>query len=569
MERKSIVRWRGGRCDRAVWTPDRKAWRFCRAFPLWYNIHEMKIVDCDYFVVGSGMAGLMSALHLAAYGKVVVATKGRLQDCNTNFAQGGICCVMDPEDTFDKHARDTMIAGAWLGKSKVVHEICEHAPEGIQDLIDCGVKFAKKKGGAWDLAREGGHGARRIFHAGDITGEKCEAAMIRRVKRAKGIDIREGTVVIDLIMTKRIGIKGENRCVGAYVLNKESGEIYAVRSPNTILATGGCGKVYLYTCNPDTATGDGIALAWRAGAKIENMEFIQFHPTCLYHPQAKRFLISEAVRGEGAVLVNRDGREFMEKYDPRGSLAPRDIVARSIDSEMKRTGDDCMFLDIRKKGRAYLMTRFPNIYHKCMEFGIDMAKDLIPIVPAAHYTCGGIQATTDGQTSITGLSAVGECACTGLHGANRLASNSLMEALVCARLTAARLGPRPERFKKSPRIPDWRIGSAVPPDEAVLVAHMWDEIRRLMWDYVGIVRTNKRLARAAHRIKTLRREIREYYFRYLVTPDTLELRNLAVCAELIVKSAQKRHESRGLHYTLDYPRMSKKAVQTVIPGFHG
>ena len=529
----------------------------------------MKIVDCDYFVVGSGMAGLMSALHLAAYGKVVVATKGRLQDCNTNFAQGGICCVMDPADTFDKHARDTMIAGAWLGKSKVVHEICEHAPEGIQDLIDCGVKFAKKKGGSWDLTREGGHSARRIFHAGDITGEKCEAAMIRRVKRTKGIDIREQTIVIDLIMTKRIGMKGENRCVGAYVLSKESGEIYAVRSPNTILATGGCGKVYLYTCNPDTATGDGIALAWRAGAKIENMEFIQFHPTCLYHPQAKRFLISEAVRGEGAVLVNKHGKPFMKKYDPRGSLAPRDIVARSIDSEMKRTGDDCMFLDIRKKGRAYLMTRFPNIYHKCMEFGIDMAKDLIPIVPAAHYTCGGIQATTDGVTSIKGLSAVGECACTGLHGANRLASNSLMEALVCARLTAARLGPHPEKFKKSPQIPDWRIGSAVPPDEAVLVAHMWDEIRRLMWDYVGIVRTNKRLARAAHRIKTLRREIREYYFRYLVTPDTLELRNLAVCAELIVKSAQKRRESRGLHYTLDYPRMAKKAVQTVLPGFNG
>ena len=529
----------------------------------------MKIVDCDYFVVGSGMAGLMSALHLAAYGKVVVATKGRLADCNTNFAQGGICCVMDPADTFDKHARDTMIAGAWLGKSKVVHEICEHAPEGIQDLIDCGVKFAKKKGGSWDLTREGGHSARRIFHAGDITGEKCEAAMIRRVRKAKGIDVREETIVIDLIMTKRIGVKGENRCVGAYVLDKESGEIYAVRSSNTILATGGCGKVYLYTCNPDTATGDGIALAWRAGAKIENMEFIQFHPTCLYHPQAKRFLISEAVRGEGAVLVNRDGKEFMKKYDPRGSLAPRDIVARSIDSEMKRTGDDCMFLDIRKKGRAYLMTRFPNIYHKCMEFGIDMAKDLIPIVPAAHYTCGGIQATVDGVTSIKGLSAVGECACTGLHGANRLASNSLMEALVCARLTAARLGPHPETFKKPPAIPDWRIGSAVPPDEAVLVAHMWDEIRRLMWDYVGIVRTNKRLARAAHRIKTLRREIREYYFRYLVTPDTLELRNLAVCAELIVKSAQKRHESRGLHYTLDYPRMSKTVRQTVLPGFHG
>ena len=528
----------------------------------------MKTVDCDYFVVGSGMAGLMSALHLAAYGKVVVVTKGRLADCNTNFAQGGVCCVADPADTFDRHARDTMIAGAWLGRSAVVHEICEHAPEGIQDLIDCGVRFAKAPGGGWDLTREGGHSARRIFHAGDITGEKCEAAMIRRVRRTKAIDVREQTIVIDLIMTRRIGVQGENRCVGAYVLDKASGDIYAIRSPNTVLATGGCGKVYLYTCNPDTATGDGIALAWRAGAKIENMEFIQFHPTCLFHPQAKRFLISEAVRGEGAVLVNKHGKPFMKKYDPRGSLAPRDVVARSIDSEMKRTGDDCMFLDIRKKGRAYLMNRFPNIYRKCLEFGIDMAGDLIPIVPAAHYACGGIQATTDGRTSIVGLSAVGECASTGLHGANRLASNSLMEAMVCARLTAARLGPHPETCNL-PEIPAWKIGNAVPPDEAVLVAHMWDEIRRLMWDYVGIVRTNKRLARAAHRIRTLRREIHDYYFRYLVTPDTLELRNLAVCAELIVKSAQKRHESRGLHYTLDYPRLSKTVKQTVLPGFRG
>ncbi len=514
------------------------------------------------------MSGLMSALHLASYGKVVVVTKGRLADCNSNFAQGGICCVADPNDTFDRHARDTMIAGAWLGNSQVVHAICEHAPEGIQDLIDCGVRFTKKKDGGWDLTREGGHSARRIFHAGDITGEKCEAAMIRRIHRAP-VDVREQTFVIDLVMTKRIGLKGPNRCIGAYVLDKPTGEIYAVRSPNTVLATGGCGKVYLYTCNPDCATGDGIALAWRAGAKIENMEFIQFHPTCLVHPQAKRFLISEAVRGEGAVLVNKHGREFMKKYDPRGSLAPRDIVARSIDSEMKRTGDDCMYLDIRKKGRAYLMNRFPNIYHKCMEFGIDMAKDLIPIVPAAHYTCGGIRATPDGVTSIPGLSAIGECASTGLHGANRLASNSLMEALVCARLAAARLAAHPEKFASGrlPAIPAWRIGSAVPPDEAVLVSHMWDEIRRLMWDYVGIVRTNKRLARAAHRIKTLRKEIREYYFRYLVTPDTLELRNLAVCAELIVKCAQKRHESRGLHFTLDYPRQSKRAKQTVIEGF--
>lgn len=528
----------------------------------------MKTVKCDYFVVGSGMAGLMSALHLASYGKVLVVSKGRLSDCNTNFAQGGVCCVMDGADTFDKHARDTMIAGAWLGNSSVVHRICEHAPEGIHDLIDCGVKFNKAGKGVWDLTREGGHSARRIFHAGDITGEKCEAAMIRSVKRHPEIEFRENQIVIDLIMSGRIGIEGENRCVGAYVLDRTSGEIYAVKAHDTVLATGGCGKVYLYTCNPDSATGDGIALAWRAGAKIENMEFIQFHPTCLFHPKAKRFLISEAVRGEGAVLVDKHGREFMEKYDPRGSLAPRDIVARSIDSEMKRTGDDCVFLDIRKKGRDYLKNRFPNIYTKCLEFGIDMAKDLIPVVPAAHYTCGGIQATVDGRTSIAGLSAVGECASTGLHGANRLASNSLMEALVCARLTAARLGPHPTPSTAC-EIPAWRTGSAVPPDEAVLVAHMWDEIRRLMWDYVGIVRTNKRLQRAAHRLKTLRREIRDYYFRYLVTPDTLELRNLAVCAELIVKCAQKRRESRGLHYTLDYPKMAKKAVQTVLPGFAG
>ena len=527
----------------------------------------MKSVDCDYFVVGSGMAGLTAALHLAPFGNVTLVSKGRLQDCNTNFAQGGICCVMDPSDSFDRHARDTMIAGAWLGKSSVVHEICENAPAGIADLIDCGVKFTLNEKGDWDLTREGGHSARRILHAGDITGEQCEKAMVRRVRRA-GIDIREQTMVVDLIMTKRLGLAGENRCVGAYVLDKATNEIYAIRSLNTILATGGCGKVYLYTCNPDSATGDGVAIAWRAGARIENMEFIQFHPTCLYHPQAKRFLISEAVRGEGAVLVDRHGRQFMKKYDPRGSLAPRDIVARSIDSEMKRTGDDCVFLDIRHKGKAYLTKRFPNIYEKCLSFGIDMAKDLIPVVPAAHYACGGIQATTDGRTSIKGLSAIGECASTGLHGANRLASNSLMEALVCARLTAARLGPHPETGKL-PRIPAWTTGSAVPPDEAVVVSHMWDEIRRLMWDYVGIVRTNKRLARAAHRLKTLRREIRDYYFRYLVTPDTLELRNLAVCAELIVKSAQKRHESRGLHYTLDWPRQAKTARQTIIEGFKG
>ena len=531
----------------------------------------MKTVSCDYLVIGSGMAGLMSALHLASYGKVVVATKGRMRECNTNYAQGGICCVSDPADSFDKHARDTMIAGAWLGDTKVVHKICEGAPAGIRDLVECGVKFTKGEDGLPDLTREGGHSARRILHAGDITGEKCEAALVRRVRAAKSITVLENAVAIDLVMASRIGLPGENRCVGAYFLDRESGGIFAVRAPETVLATGGCGKVYLYTCNPDCATGDGIAMAWRAGAKIENMEFMQFHPTCLYHPKAKRFLISEAVRGEGAELVDRHGRQFMRKYDPRGSLAPRDVVARSIDSEMKRTGDDCVYLDIRRKGRAYLMERFPNIYRKCLEFGIDMAKDLIPVVPAAHYTCGGIKATPEGETGIPGLSAVGECASTGLHGANRLASNSLMEAMVCARLAAARLGPHRASWPEggAPAIPAWKTGSAVPPDEAVLVAHMWDEIRRLMWDYVGIVRTDKRLARARRRLKTLRREIRQYYFDYLVTPDTLELRNLAVCAELIVRSAMKRRESRGLHYTLDCPRQAPKAKNTILDGYKG
>ena len=527
----------------------------------------MRTIDCEYFVVGSGMSGLMTALQLAPAGKTVLVTKCGLADCNSNFAQGGICCVADPADSFEAHVADTLIAGAGLCDEQVVRRIVSEAPAGIRDLIKCGVKFAKKDDGSWDLGREGGHSMRRIFHAGDITGEKCERAMIRTLRRHPEIDVFENTIVIDLVITSRIGVKGPARCVGAYVLDKLTNEIYAVRSPNTVLATGGCGKVYLYTCNPDVATGDGIALAWRAGAKVENMEFIQFHPTCLYHPQAKRFLISEAVRGEGAVLTDRFGRPFMQNYDARGSLAPRDIVARAIDSEMKRTGAPYCCLDIRRKGREFLERRFPNIFGKCLEFGIDMSKDLIPIVPAAHYCCGGVQATVDGRTSVDGLSAVGETACTGLHGANRLASNSLMEALVTARLTAQRLAAHPVRMAPSVRIPEWRIGRAVEPDEAVLVSHMWDEVRRLMWDYVGIVRSNKRLARAAHRIRTLRREIHEYYFDYLVTPDTLELRNLAVCAELIVRSAQKRHESRGLHYTLDYPMKSVRARPTVLPGF--
>ncbi len=527
----------------------------------------MRTVDCDYFIVGSGMAGLVAALHLAPHGRTVLATKRRLEDCNTNFAQGGICCVTDPSDTFEAHVRDTMAAGANLCDRAVVERIVRAAPEAIKDLVDAGVEFARRSDGSYDLGREGGHSARRILHAGDITGEKCEAALIRAAKAAPGLSIRENAMVIDLAITRRLGLPGPNRCAGAYVLDTAADEIYAVRAAHTVLATGGCGKVYLYTCNPDTATGDGIALAWRAGAKIENMEFIQFHPTCLYHPRAKRFLISEAVRGEGAEIVDASGRAFMKRYDPRGPLAPRDVVARAIDAEMKRTGAPCAFLDIRAKGREFIEKRFPNIYKACLSFGIDMATDLVPVVPAAHYCCGGVKAAIDGTTTVPGLYAIGETACTGLHGANRLASNSLLEALVCARECAAKLAGRPDTLPASLKIPAWRIGRAVAPDEAVLVAHNWDEIRRLMWDYVSIVRSNKRLARAYRRIRTLRREIREYYFDYLVTPDTLELRNLAAVAELIVRSALKRRESRGLHYTLDWPGCAAKGRPTVLPGF--
>ncbi len=526
----------------------------------------MRIASCDYFVVGSGIAGLMSALYLAPHGRVLLVTKKKLDDCNTNRAQGGIACVMEPGDSFEQHVRDTLIAGAGLCNEAVVRQIVSDGPARIADLERLGVCFNPRTDGTpgYDLGREGGHSQRRILHAGDITGQRVEAVLVEQVRSNSNIRVSEDSMVIDLITSHFLKLPGENRCFGAYVLDTVSGEIYAVRSPHTILATGGAGKVYLYTCNPDIATGDGIALAWRAGAKIANMEFIQFHPTCLYHPQAKRFLISEAVRGEGAELVDPDGRPFMKKYDERGALAPRDVVARAIDSEMKRTGAPYCCLDIRHKGKTFLKERFPNIYDTCLKFGIDMATDLIPIVPSAHYCCGGIQATVAGETSLPGLSAVGETACTGLHGANRLASNSLLEALVAAYGNAERIvgdkSPLPDHLN----IPDWQYGTAVAQDEYVLIAHNWQEVRSCMWDYVGIVRTNKRLARARNRIANLRKEIREYYFDYLVTPDTLELRNIALVGELIIKSAMRRHESRGLHYTLDYPETRRIPHDTVL-----
>jgi len=400
----------------------------------------MRIETCDYFVAGSGIAGLMSALHLAPHGRVLLATKKDSTESNTNYAQGGIACVMEPGDSFEQHVADTLDAGAGLCDEAVVRRIVTDAPARIAELEKLGVQFALREGGqpGYDLGREGGHSNRRVLHAGDITGMQIERALLQAVQTHPNIRMVDHALLIDLITTHWLRLPGDNRCVGAYVLDRRNGEIFAVRAPWTILATGGCGKVYLYTSNPDIATGDGVAVAWRAGADVANMEFIQFHPTCLYHPQARRFLISEAVRGEGGELVDREGNPFMTRYDPRGSLAPRDIVARAIDAEMKRTAAPYCCLDIRHKSREFLQQRFPNIYATCLQFGVDMATDLIPVVPAAHFCCGGVQAGVDGVTSLPGLLAVGEVACTGLHGANRLASNSLLEALVCAHAMADR-----------------------------------------------------------------------------------------------------------------------------------
>ncbi|MFC1462623.1 L-aspartate oxidase [Verrucomicrobiota bacterium] len=548
----------------------------------------MKTLDTDYFVVGSGIAGLMSALGLARHGRVLVVTKKDRAESNTNHAQGGIACVVASDDNLESHMTDTLGAGAGLCDEKVVREIVTAAPERIAELTQLGVEFARDElGSGYDLGKEGGHSHRRVLHAGDVTGREIEGALLRKAHREPNISIMEHCMVIDLITTGWLAgerstpphpnplprgeggeerRKEDNRCVGAYVLERNTGEIMAVRAPYVVMASGGGGKVYLYTSNPDIATGDGVAVAWRAGVPIKNMEFIQFHPTCLYHPDAKSFLISEAVRGEGAELVDAEGNKFMEKYDNRGALAPRDIVARAIDNEMKAGGVPCVYLDIRHRSESFLKRRFPTICERCSEFGFDMAHDLVPVVPAAHYFCGGIDAAIDGETALPGLFACGEAACTGLHGANRLASNSLLEAVVCAHEMVAKIaGLPPADSYTRPGIPDWEPGAAVPSDETIVVEHNWNEVRTCMWDYVGIVRTDKRLERAARRIANLRGEIRQYYLDYLVTADILELRNIAAVGELIIRSAQLRKESRGLHYTLDYPESDEsKNIDTVI-----
>jgi L-aspartate oxidase len=520
----------------------------------------------DYLILGSGIAGLTFALKVAPQHRVAIVTKKDRAESNTNYAQGGIASVTSKEDTFELHVRDTLAAGAGLCKESVVRTIVEEGPASIAELIEMGMKFSERDmpgedgGRELDLGREGGHSKRRILHSKDVTGREIERALLHAVSLQPNIEIFENHVAIDLITSQKLGYVGENRCLGAYVFDKKGNRVWTFAAPVTLLATGGCGKVYLYTTNPDIATGDGVAMAYRAGAAIANMEFVQFHPTCLYHPRAKSFLVSEAVRGEGGILKTLDGREFMDAHHPLKSLAPRDIVARAIDAEMKKSGAEHVWLDITHKPARFLISRFPNIYQTCLNFGIDMTKDPLPVVPAAHYQCGGVVTDVNGQTEIPGLYAVGEAACTGLHGANRLASNSLLEALVCAHRAArqCQAAPLPPL---NLNIPLWQSGHATNADELVVVSHNWDEIRRLMWDYVGIVRTNKRLQRAQKRLANLQEEIREYYWNFIVTADLLELRNIATVAELIVRCALMRPESRGLNYNLDYPHLNPDWAQ--------
>jgi L-aspartate oxidase len=513
--------------------------------------------EYDFVVIGSGIAGLSFALKAAKHGSVAVVTKRTGADTNTAWAQGGIACVTSDEDSFELHVRDTLDAGAGLCDETVVRTIVTEAPARIQDLVELGLHFDEREVSGhreFDLGREGGHSKRRVLHVADVTGKEIENVLLRELGRQSHVELLENHMAVDLITAAKLGFAAEDRCLGAYVLDEQTGDVETIRSDRIVLATGGCGKVYLYTTNPDIATGDGVAMAWRAGATIANMEFVQFHPTCLFHPKAKSFLISEAVRGEGGVLRNNRGEDFMQRYDPRRSLAPRDIVARAIDAEIKRSGAHCVFLDITDKPVEFLRERFPNIYETCLRFGIDMTKQPIPVVPAAHYQCGGIETDVNGATSLPGLYAIGEVGCTGLHGANRLASNSLLEGLVVAhRAVASAVACRSSDNQRAIPVPEWKSGNVQDVDELVVIYHNWDEIRRLMWDYVGIVRTDKRLQRASARLRNLQREIREFYWNFKVSVELLELRNLATVAALIVDSALSRKESRGLHYTLDYP----------------
>ena len=514
----------------------------------------------NFIVIGSGVAGLTFALKVCKFGSVGIITKEALEESATKYAQGGIASVMAQDDSFELHVQDTMDTGRGLCHEDFVHIACREGPARIRELIDLGAQF-DLRGSEFDLGKEGGHSKRRILHAHDLTGWEIEKTLIEAIHAEKNIEIFEYHMAIDLITRARLDEKIqpgslEDEALGLYVLNHKTNQVETMVGDVILLASGGAGKVYLYTSNPDTATGDGISVAYRAGAKIANMEFFQFHPTCLFHPTAKSFLISETVRGEGGILRLENGDTFMEKYHELGCLAPRDVVARAIDHEMKKSGDDCVYLDVTHLEGYRIRERFPNIYQTCLKFGFDMSRELVPVVPAAHYMCGGLVVDTNGQTNIKRLFASGEVCFSGLHGANRLASNSLLEGLVLSHRAVEKAVKLFKESKNSPNqlelIPAWDPGSAVDSDESVVVSHNWDEIRRLMWNYVGIVRSDKRLKRAERRIQLLLEEIQEYYWNFKITKDTLELRNIAITAQLIIQGALTRNESRGLHYNLDH-----------------
>jgi L-aspartate oxidase len=509
-------------------------------------------IEVDILVIGSGVAGLSFALKAQGLGNILVASKRDLWEGSSFYAQGGVASVISNTDSFDAHIQDTIAAGAGLCNPDVVEMVVKSGPERIDELVKLGVNFTMRDDRSFDLGKEGGHSKRRILHSEDTTGKELENVLIRNCKKKSSIRFLEWHQAIDLVTTQKLGQDHPNRVLGAHLLDLKTGQVKTISAWAVVMATGGAGKVYLYTTNPDIATGDGVAMAWRSGAEIANMEFFQFHPTCLYHPEAKSFLISEAVRGEGAMLRRMDGERFMPGYHPMAELAPRDIVARAIDQEMKASGNDYVLLDLRAKPAEFIKERFPNIYKTVKQFGFDMAKEPIPVVPAAHYMCGGVKTDKNGATNITGLFAIGETACTGLHGANRLASNSLLEALVFADRASKALGKSLLSLERKIAVPEWDVGTAVKSPESVIVSHNWDEIRRTMWNYVGIVRTDKRLESAQQRLNFIAEEVNQYYWNFLITGDTVELRNIATIADIIIKSAIHRKESRGLHYNLDH-----------------
>ena len=521
----------------------------------------------DHLVIGSGIAGLTFALSAAKGSSVAVVTKRSLGEAATAYAQGGIAAVVSEADSFESHIEDTLECGAGLCHKDVVATIVGEGPKEIRRLLDWGVRFSRGEETPLDLTREGGHSHRRVIHAGDFTGREIEGALVSAVKAHPNIVVFENHIAVDLVTTGKLlpGRSSSNECIGAYVLDIDARSVEAFAATNVVLATGGAGKVYLYTSNPDIASGDGVAMAARAGARVANMEFVQFHPTCLFHPHAKSFLLSEALRGEGAKLRLANGGEFMSRYDPRGDLATRDVVARAIDAELKRSGDDCVFLDATHLGAKFIARRFPNISERLAHFGLDMSREPIPVVPAAHYFCGGVSADVDGMTDIEGLFACGEVACTGLHGANRLASNSLLEAVVTATRAAVAASSRHSgRRRWALEIPPWDTCGTTDSDEEVVISQNWDEIRRTMWNYVGVVRSNKRLDRALRRILLLKEEIHEYYWNFTVTSNLVELRNIALVAELVIRSAMDRRESRGLHFTIDFPEPSDEFLKDTV-----